>query len=154
MDYRCPAAKVVTTATLPDYSLTFNGKANGTGVANIYRRDGAKVEGLLWEITERCEQSLDRYEGFPTLYEKHTVTVYKKDGVPVEAMVYIMTKEYNKVALPAWHYYASIVAGYKENDIDVKPLHAVVGEIKERRKRGEINGNGKTQKADGKPKAV
>ena len=135
MKYRCPAARVVEPVTLPNYRLTFNGKANGTGVANIRRRKGSEVKGLLWEITDRCEHSLDIYEGFPTLYEKKNVTVYKGDGASEKAMVYVMTKEYNDhVAPPTDFYLNGIVEGFLQNGMEVEPLLKALKEGAEQRK--------------------
>ena len=40
MAFRCPKATVVGPVTLRNYRLTFNGKSNGWGVANVRRRNG------------------------------------------------------------------------------------------------------------------
>lgn len=80
MARRCPAAKKVGPVTLDGYRLTFNGRRDGTGVANVLKNPGTVVHGLLWEITPACERSLDHYEGFPFLYGKEMVTVQTEDG--------------------------------------------------------------------------
>ena len=46
---------------------------------------------LVWEIGERDEASLDRYEGYPSFYYKKDLTV-ALDGQEVTAMVYITPK--------------------------------------------------------------
>ncbi|MEG0579487.1 MAG: gamma-glutamylcyclotransferase family protein, partial [Niameybacter sp.] len=61
------------TATLYDYRLTFRGSSRG--VANIESFPDRMVPVVLWEITEACEEELDRYEGYPSLYEKQIIEV-------------------------------------------------------------------------------
>lgn len=128
MARRCPKAKKVGAVTLDGYKLTFNGKHSGTGVASIKRKKGAIVNGLLWEITQECEKSLDIYEGFPHLYTKKTVTVKTADGTEIEAMVYVMTSKYNAPALPSQAYYWGIRDGFIENGIDPHTLQVALTE--------------------------
>ena len=54
---------------------------------NIYQQEGSQVEGLLWNITDACLHSLDRYEGYPTVYIREWVTVETEEE-EVEALVY------------------------------------------------------------------
>ena len=84
MRYRCPDATVYGQAVLDNYDLRFR----GSGVATVEPKEGACVYGLLWELTDKCEASLDRYEGYPRLYTKQTLEVRTFDGqrVPVEAV--------------------------------------------------------------------
>ena len=118
MEYRCPNATVVGPVTLRNYRLTFNGRYRSGGVANIRRRNGAEVKGLLWEITPDCERSLDRYEGYPHLYEKKNVTVETEDGQRIKAMVYVMTKGHEAPAIPGSGYFWGIVEGFRQNGMD------------------------------------
>lgn len=122
MEYRCPKATVVGPVTLHNYRLTFNGRGRYGGVANIRRRNGAEVKGLLWEITPECEKSLDRYEGYPHLYEKKTVTVETEDGQKIKAMVYVMTKGHEAPAMPTGGYFWGIVEGFQQNGMDPQPV--------------------------------
>ena len=69
MKYRCPAAVPLMPAELKDYTLAFR----GGGVATILPEKDSFVPCLLWSITPACEQSLDRYEGYPNLYHKEMV---------------------------------------------------------------------------------
>lgn len=55
--------------TQKDYTLAFR----GGGVATILPEKDSFVPCLLWSITPACEQSLDRYEGYPNLYHKEMV---------------------------------------------------------------------------------
>lgn len=71
MAYRCPDASVVGPVTLEGWELLFR----RGGFATIAPKEGEQVTGLLWSITQSCERSLDRYEGYPRFYNKQMVTV-------------------------------------------------------------------------------
>ena len=122
MAQRCPQATKIAPAVLLNYSLTFNGKTNGWGVANVHRRNGKQVRGLLWDITSACEKKLDAYEGFPHLYIKRYVTVHTDDGMAYKAMIYVMAAEYNWPAIPDQYYYKCIASGFIQNGIPINSL--------------------------------
>ena len=81
MAFRCPDAEVVESVRLEGYRLAFRTNGGGNGVATILPKEGSYVDGVLWRISERDEQHLDHYEGFPFLYGKEPVTVTNQDGV-------------------------------------------------------------------------
>ena len=111
MAYRCPDATVIGTTMLPDYRLVFRGGRH-SGVATIEQERGSAVPVLLWEITKRCEQALDRYEGYPHLYRKEQLTV-DLDGQEVHSMAYVMN-DGPPPAMPGAYYYATILHGYRD----------------------------------------
>ena len=103
-------------AVLDNYDLRFR----GSGVATVEPKEGACVYGLLWELTDKCEASLDRYEGYPRLYIKQTLEVRTFDGQRVPVMAYIMNPELHlKPSLPPRDYYLGIKAGYEQNGLPV-----------------------------------
>ena len=123
MGYRCPAAKVVENVRLDDYRLTFCGKDSGYGVATVFPEKGSYVEGVLWEITPECEQSLDGYEGYPHLYGKQTIRVRNKGGMQMDVMVYVMNSPYkDRTARPSGLYLDGIIEGCRQNGIPEKPV--------------------------------
>lgn len=65
MAFRCPDAEVVEPVRLEGYCLAFRMSGGGNGVATILPKEGSSLEGVLWRISKRDEQRLDRYEGFP-----------------------------------------------------------------------------------------
>ena len=65
MSHRCPDAKPLGPVTLDNYELLFRGSPGGSGFATIAPCEGSQVQGLLWEITPRCERALDFYETRP-----------------------------------------------------------------------------------------
>ena len=116
MRYRCPDATVYGQAVLDNYDLRFR----GSGVATVEPKEGACVYGLLWELTDKCEASLDRYEGYPRLYIKQTLEVRTFDGQRVPVMAYIMNPELHlKPSLPPRDYYLGIKTGYEQNGLPV-----------------------------------
>jgi gamma-glutamylcyclotransferase (GGCT)/AIG2-like uncharacterized protein YtfP len=66
MSWRCPSAQAHRAFILRDWELKFYNHAT------IEPRKGAEVAGVLWTITDACEQSLDAFEGFPSYYTKRT----------------------------------------------------------------------------------
>ena len=72
MAWRCPDARAHQAFILRDWELKFYCHAT------IEPKKGAEVAGVLWTITDACEQSLDAFEGFPSYYTKRT---WIQDGV-------------------------------------------------------------------------
>ena len=86
-------------------------------------RKGNTVHGLLWKLTPNCEQSLDRYEGYPSHYTKETMTVKDAAGAELPVMVYIMAEPYcRQPALPSPYYYRVIQRGFEANGLPVDSL--------------------------------
>lgn len=123
MGYRCPDAAVIGSTVLPDYRLVFRGGRH-SGVATIEMKRGSSVPALLWEITEKCEKALDRYEGYPHLYRKKRLLV-DLDGYELVAMAYIMN-EGPPLAMPDAYYYATILEGYRDCAFDEDILKQAV----------------------------
>ena len=69
---RCIGSKYLKTTFLKDYKLSFchSNIENKFGYANVIIKKGSKVPGAIWEITKKHEEILDRYEGFPNIYQK------------------------------------------------------------------------------------
>ena len=83
MAQRCPKAKSLGAATLMGHEFRFSRHAD------IIENPDYITQGVLWEITDECERSLDALEGFPDYYLKKMVTVIHNNK-PVETMVYYM----------------------------------------------------------------
>lgn len=122
MEYRCPDAQVIGSVQLPGYELAFCGGEN-RGVATIKPRLDGMVEGVLWRITDACEQRLDYYEGFPHLYGKEKIVVEEPSGKRYAVMAYIMNPPYCQCpAVPTHPYLQGILDGCKQNGIAQKPV--------------------------------
>lgn len=127
MGYRCPTATVVGRSEIKDHTLVFRG--NSYGVATIEPKKGCTVPVLIWNIKKFDEMSLDRYEGYPRLYEKENMQV-ELDGKTVNAMAYVMT-EGHRLQLPSKSYLETIREGYKTAEFDLKILYQAVQNTKE-----------------------
>jgi gamma-glutamylcyclotransferase (GGCT)/AIG2-like uncharacterized protein YtfP len=125
MALRCPTARVLGPAKLRGYRATFRGMEDNA-VMNIEPDAAGIVPVLLWEIEPADEVALDRYEGFPRLYRKETVTVAFK-GERVKAMVYVMN-EGLPLGRPGNQYYYIIRQGYQEAGFDIGILHRAIKE--------------------------
>ena len=128
MDWRCPGAEVFGPAVLEGYELLFRGNSSrGSGVATIAPKEGSLVYGLLWRITPGNEQSLDVYEGYPSLYEKETLRVRTPNGRSFAVMAYVMTNDRLRVPSPSsLRYYNGIKEGFIENDLPLESLRNVL----------------------------
>ena len=121
MAFRCPTARLVGTAEIKDYRLLFRGFPN-SAVATIESQKGMSVPVLVWTIEPADEIALDRYEGYPNLYRKETLSV-TVNGKRRKAMVYIMNiTEHRIITTPSKYYFEVIRSGYKANGIDTEPL--------------------------------
>lgn len=119
MKHRCPKAKLVGNIILPNWELCFR------NVADIERKNNSKVYGVLWEITDDCEFSLDIYEGYPHLYRKEYFPVRIKDtGEITDVMFYKMNS--NQYGKPNESYYQTIRMGYLDNDLPLNYLDKCV----------------------------
>lgn len=59
MKHRCPAAIKLGVGRLRDWEFLINDR----GVATINKREGARVLGVVYEVTRLCVAYLDVYEG-------------------------------------------------------------------------------------------
>ena len=113
MAFRCPDAQVVDTVRLEGYRLAFCMNGGGHGVATILPEPDSFVDGVLWRISERDEQSLDSYEGFPPAVREGACHC-GRPGWPEagEVMAYTMNSPYKDVpALPSKSYLEGILNG-------------------------------------------
>ena len=103
MRWRCPNARVIGISAIPDYELLYKGSKTGAYLT-IEKKKGSVVPVAVWEVTETDEQSLDRYEGFPTFYYKKNmrlpVTLRNGKTKKLQTFVYIMHEE-RKLGIPS-----------------------------------------------------
>lgn len=123
MTLRCPKAVSLGAAVLPDFRFVFK------QFATVVPDTGNFTLGVVWEITEDCEQALDRLEGYPTFYNKQLVTVFI-DGVTHTVMTYLMYPE-ESLSLPSNSYYDMVAQGYIDHDISTDQLEDAVDRVYE-----------------------
>ena len=127
MAQRCPDAEIVGPVRLENYELRFR----GSGFATVAPKKGSVVYGLVWKLTPNCEQSLDRYEGYPHFYCKTELELpLAETGKKLTAFVYIMHEE-RKLGIPTSAYIRTCVDGYRQFGFDLKHLQKAM-DISER----------------------
>ena len=125
MKYRCPGAKLYGTGVIDNYELQFKGQPH-SAFATIAPKEGAFVPVAVWEISDKNEQAIDRYEGYPSHYFKQDVPV-QLDSEEVSAMVYIMNLKMG-FGLPTPYYYQTVYEGYNDCELDTDVLDRAVME--------------------------
>lgn len=116
MRFRCPTALVVGKGVIKDYRLLFKGSKTGSYLT-IEKAKGYEVPVAVWKVDEACEESLDRYEGYPSFYYKKEIEIdFKsiKKGLPrhSKAFVYIMHEE-RELGMPSRGYVEVCLEGYR-----------------------------------------
>jgi gamma-glutamylcyclotransferase (GGCT)/AIG2-like uncharacterized protein YtfP len=118
MKIRCPNARFVGTLTLPNWELVFR------GVADISQQQGKEVKGGVFSITDKCESSLDIYEGYPYLYSKGYITI-EHNKKKQEVMTYFMNDR-NYLSSPSLSYLQTIKQGYEDCGLPLAQLETAV----------------------------
>ena len=98
MRFRCPNARIIGTAVIPNYELLFKGSKTGSYLT-IEPKKGSSVPVAVWETTAEDELALDRYEGYPTFYYKKEIeidfiSIKRKLPHHAKAFVYIIISSY------------------------------------------------------------
>lgn len=126
MRMRCPSARIIGTSEIPDYELLFKGSKTGSYLT-IEPKKGSWVPVAAWEVSSEDEQTLDRYEGFPTFYYKKEMLLPIK-GIRSgkirrrDTFVYIMHED-RVLGVPSNFYMQTCLSGYKSFGFDPKFLH-------------------------------
>jgi hypothetical protein len=144
MAFRCPAAQVIGKGWLMDYQLMFLGTTiRDCGVATVEPHKGRRVPILLWAISPDCEKTLDRCEGWPTLYRKETlpisgitwmlndITAMPVDVTEVPAMTCIINQGHP--ATPSVNYLDTIERGYRAVGFHLRYLAEGIRRIQRRK---------------------
>ena len=89
--------------------------------ADVVSKSGSKTNGVLWEITDECLDSLDRLEGYPTYYTRIIVPILYQNKI-YDSWVYTMTSK-DSFSPPSVNYWQCLLEGYKEHDVNTRQLH-------------------------------
>ena len=125
MRTRCQDAVILGTAELKGWELLFKGSKTGSYLT-IEKNPAGKVPVAIWEVSDSDEESLDRYEGYPSFYYKKKIPVEYtgiRTGLPhsVTAFVYIMHEE-RPIGVPSSWYMRTCMDGYDTFHFDRKVL--------------------------------
>ena len=125
MRYRCPNARIIGTAVMPNYELLFKGSKTGSYLT-IEPKEGSIVPVAVWETTAEDEFALDRYEGYPTFYYKKELVLPIK-GIKTgkvrnrKVYVYIMHED-RPIGIPSKSYVRTCIEGYHNFGFDIDVL--------------------------------
>lgn len=126
MAVRCPGATPVGVAWIKDYVLAFKGSLTGSYLT-IDKCKGGKVPVVVWKVTDKDVENLNRYEGYPTFY---TIKRFKNLTVQslldnsfssLDCFAYIMVgdRDYGK---PSFGYLKCCECGYERFGLPVSYL--------------------------------
>ena len=118
MKVRCPGSRIIGNGKLKGWKLVFNVYADV-----IKGEPDDVVPVVCWDIAENDWERLDIYEGFPIYYIKEIVDIDLDDGRKEKGIVYVMAADRKGIYPPFREYLKICLQGYKDNGIDIKPLH-------------------------------
>lgn len=101
-------------AVLEGWKLKFNKIASDkvTGYANIEIDASSNIEGILYTISDKGIKKLDIFEGYPTHYNRISVSVKLDNGKEAEAIVYVAQPDKIKEGLkPTKEYLNHLIKG-------------------------------------------
>lgn len=111
MQQRCPSARFVCVARLPNYQFAIarHSRLRKCGTANIFPDARGEVWGIVYDLND---QDLNRLDSFEDGYRREKIFVVARgDGQhPLEALVYIADKE-DDAPLPNPEYKRLMVEG-------------------------------------------
>ena len=125
MKMRCPSARIIGTSEVPNYELLFKGSKTGSYLT-IEPKENSTVPVAVWEVTQKDELALDRYEGFPAFYYKAEMVLPIK-GIRTgrvrqrRVFVYIMHED-RPIGVPSVYYLRTCLEGYDDFGFDSKIL--------------------------------
>ena len=125
MKMRCPWARIIGTSEVPNYELLFKGSKTGSYLT-IEPKENSTVPVAVWEVTQKDELALDRYEGFPAFYYKAEMMLPIK-GIRTgkvrqrRVFVYIMHED-RPIGVPSVYYLRTCLEGYDDFGFDSKIL--------------------------------
>jgi gamma-glutamylcyclotransferase (GGCT)/AIG2-like uncharacterized protein YtfP len=115
MRKRCPDATFLNIAVLRSYRFIIN----ILGFATVVSQSSCEVYGTMWNITEKCEKSLDNYEGIKSkIYTKSTVNVEMEIGKTIPALIYLASN--NTPGSPKNGYMEKILAASVQHKLPGK----------------------------------
>lgn len=121
MSVRCPDAQLYGAAQLLNHRFCFRFHADVD-----YQFD-SRVDGLLWDISDRDLDSLDILEGYPEYYERHQLSVVH-NNTQLTAWTYSMVDK-STLSLPDQWYLEKCTQSYLDNQLSLKQIVTALEEI-------------------------
>jgi cation transport regulator ChaC len=119
MRERCPAAQFISTALLSDYELQFTrtSKKRGGGTADIVPVAGKQVWGVIYHLTERDRERLDKKEGVAIgAYRPADLVVHPEGDMPrhLSVFTYVVCSKESPRPKPKKAYLQQILDGAEQ----------------------------------------
>lgn len=133
MQERCPSARFVSVARLPNHKLAFTRKSvrRGCGVADAVPEHGRELWGVVYEIDDPDRHSLDAAEGYRAGRKKNAYwrrerpVLLNGDGRrPMNTAVYFADPQ-PRPPLPNAHYKELIISGARHWHLPVAYIRAL-----------------------------
>jgi gamma-glutamylcyclotransferase (GGCT)/AIG2-like uncharacterized protein YtfP len=114
MKKRCRNAKFIGRGYIENYNFVYDGYSFSRkgAVANIIPYEGDIVFGAIWEINEDDLKNLDKYEGYPNVYNRKLIIAKDDNGLEYNVWVYL--RESQGIGMPSKEYYDIVIKGAKE----------------------------------------
>ncbi len=126
----CPGSAPLCFAHLEDHILTIalpeTASPDAPGWATVTPETGGRVLGALFHLRADDLPALDRFEGYPTLYNREEVEVATDDG-PRTTMIYVMRRPL-RAARPTAQYVETLREGYRNFGLPMAVLEDVLEE--------------------------
>lgn len=128
MRERCPGAVRGPLAYLPGHALVFGGHSYrwGGAVANVVRKAGVHVPGLIYEISRNDLDALDKFEGHPFAYTRVERVVVDEHCRRRRVHLYVQQPEDFIQWLPSSRYFEVICRAYVRLGLDRRLLAAAL----------------------------
>jgi gamma-glutamylcyclotransferase (GGCT)/AIG2-like uncharacterized protein YtfP len=117
---RCPSARFVCRAVLPDYRIAFTrySPRRRSGAADVVHAPGQSVWGVVYHLPEDDLRVLDGWEGFEpgragNAYDR-IVEQVRRDGRPDDALAawtYVVCDKRPEPQVPSVHYRSLMIEG-------------------------------------------
>ena len=118
MAERVPGSRLVGTGHLWHHEFLFSGYSRtwDGAVANVKptRKRGAQVFGVVWQLPPHGLLALDRFEGYPTSYQRKTASIVLSSGLTAQCVLYYR-RALTQQAPPNPRYVAFILAALKQH---------------------------------------
>jgi len=98
-------------------------------VANVVSDSGSSVWGVLYEVSNRCLESLDRKDGYPWAYDRRAVDVTLESGERVRAVTYVVDQPEPDEVEPSSDYANGLVAAASEQGLPAAYVESLRGLI-------------------------
>lgn len=121
MSRRCPSARVLATGFLDGYRMDFprrSARWDNAGVAGVVASAGARVQGVVYGMSEEDLHALDVFEGVAVgQYRRVLVDVRLSDGGRMTVFTYFAAPESGGPFKPSQGYVDTMLEGARDHQL-------------------------------------